>query len=86
MEFIKNLFLLNQKNPTVNVDEKEHIFRSYHAKDKFVSTPLYPKLAENECTISNIWEGTVKKNGLKPVFGCRPLVKVIVYIYNLNYT
>ncbi|KAI8075561.1 hypothetical protein BDF21DRAFT_439421 [Thamnidium elegans] len=44
MDSIKNLFLHNQPNPTVNVDQKEHIFRSYHAKDEFVSTPIHPKL------------------------------------------
>lgn len=76
MDFIKNLFLHNQTNPTVNVDQKEHIFRSYHAKEEFVSTPIHPKLSKNDCTISKIWEETVKKNGLKPVFGSRPLIKV----------
>lgn len=76
MEYFKSLFLVNEANPTVTVDEDNHIFRSYHAKDGLVCTPLYPKLSKNECTIARVWEETVKKNQLKPVFGHRPLIKV----------
>ncbi|KAG2200342.1 hypothetical protein INT47_002256 [Mucor saturninus] len=76
MEYLKNLFLAQEPYPTVTVDEENHVFRSYHAKDGLVSSPLFPKLSKNECTIGKIWEETVKKNQLKPVFGQRPLLKI----------
>jgi hypothetical protein len=76
MEYIKGLFLGHQPNPTVQVDSKEHIFRSHHAENGFVSTPLVPKLKKDECTIAKVWKDTVEHNGSKPVFGHRPLIKV----------
>jgi hypothetical protein len=76
MEYIKNLFLQNHNNPTVQVDEHDKIFRSHHAENGFVSTPLYPKLKKDDCTISKVWQETVETNSFKPVFGHRPLIKV----------
>lgn len=76
MEYVKGLFLGNQSNPTVKVNDKEHIFRSHHAEHGFVSTPLMPKLKKEECTISRVWKDTAKANSSKPVFGNRPLIKV----------
>ncbi|CEP10091.1 hypothetical protein [Parasitella parasitica] len=76
MEHIKGLFLGNQPNPTIEVNAKEHIFRSRHAEHGFVSTPLMPELKKEECTISRVWKDTVKANSNKPVFGNRPLIKI----------
>lgn len=76
MEYIKNLFLEQQANPTVEIDSKQHIFRSHHAENGFISTPLVPKLKKDECTISKVWNDTVEQNSNKPVFGYRPLIKV----------
>ncbi|KAL0135425.1 hypothetical protein V8B55DRAFT_1547199 [Mucor lusitanicus] len=76
MEYVKGLFLTNQTNPTIEVNEKEHIFRSRHAEHGFVSTPLMPDLKKEECTISRVWADTVKANSSKPVFGSRPLLKI----------
>lgn len=78
MEYVKGLFLTNQTNPTIEVNEKEHIFRSRHAEHGFVSTPLMPDLKKEECTISRVWADTVKANSSKPVFGSRPLLKVSI--------
>ncbi|KAL7308645.1 hypothetical protein PS15m_011824 [Mucor circinelloides] len=76
MEYVKGLFLGNQTNPTIEVNEKEHIFRSRHAENGFVSTPLMPELKKEECTISRVWADTVKANSSKPVFGNRPLINI----------
>ncbi|KAI8647725.1 hypothetical protein BD408DRAFT_377864 [Parasitella parasitica] len=76
MEHIKGLFLGNQSNPTIEVNAKEHIFRSRHAEHGFVSTPLMPELKKEECTISRVWKDTVKANGSKSVFGYRSLIKI----------
>ncbi|KAI8098295.1 uncharacterized protein B0P05DRAFT_482680 [Gilbertella persicaria] len=76
MEYVKNLFLQNQTNPTVQVDKENHIYRSHHAEHGFVSTPLYPKLKKEECTIAKVWKETVKNNSYKPVFGYRPLINI----------
>jgi hypothetical protein len=70
------LFLEHQTNLTVQVDSKEHIFRSHHAENGFISTPLVPKLKKDECTIAKVWNDTVEHNSYKPVFGYRPLIKV----------
>lgn len=78
MEYVKGLFLGNQTNPTIKVNEKEHIFRSRHAENGFVSTPLMPELKKEECTISRVWADTVKANSTKSVFGSRPLVNVSI--------
>lgn len=86
MEYVKGLFLGNQTNPTIEVNEKEHIFRSRHAENGFVSTPLMPELKKEECTISRVWADTVKANSSKPVFGNRPLINVsIVRVDVLNF-
>ncbi|KAL9554756.1 hypothetical protein MBANPS3_002671 [Mucor bainieri] len=76
MEYVKGLFLGTPANPTIEVNAKEHIFRSRHAENGFVSTPLMPDLKKEECTISRVWSDTVKANSSKPVFGSRPLVKI----------
>lgn len=76
MEYFKNLFLTKEAYPTVTVDEENHIFRSHHAKDGLVCTPLFPKLSKKECTIGKVWEETVKNHKFKPAFGQRPLIKV----------
>ncbi|OBZ82667.1 Long-chain-fatty-acid--CoA ligase 2 [Choanephora cucurbitarum] len=76
MEYIKSLFLQNQPNPTVKVDNANHIYRSHHAEHGFVSTPLYPKLKKEDCTIAKVWKETVKDNAYKPVFGYRPLINI----------
>lgn len=81
MDHIKSLFLQNQSNPTVKVNDKEHIFRSKVAKDGFVSTPLYPKLNKADCSIDKVWKHTVDSNGYKPVFGNRDLIKVSKYLF-----
>ncbi|KAG0766854.1 hypothetical protein G6F62_008134 [Rhizopus arrhizus] len=76
MNYIKDLFLKNTENPTVQVDSDQHIYRSRHAEHGFVSTPLLPKLEKNACIIGNVWKETVKANENKDVFGSRQLIKI----------
>ena len=76
MEYFKDLFLQAQENPTVEVNSEEHIFRSKHAKDDFVITPLFPKLNKSEATIDRIWKDTVEQHKEKRVFGNRDIIKV----------
>ncbi|KAI8974965.1 membrane dipeptidase-domain-containing protein [Pilobolus umbonatus] len=76
MNYIQSLFLPSQQNPTVEYDQNQHIFRSVHAENGFIHTPLVPKLETGECTVNTIWAEIQKKNTDKPVFGTRELIKI----------
>lgn len=75
------LFLKQQTAPTVQVDKENHIYRSRHAEHGFVQTPLVPKLNKSESTIDRVWSEVVDSNSYKPVFGYRPLIKVIFLFF-----
>jgi hypothetical protein len=76
MDYIKNLFLKDYGNPIREVNKDQHIYRSRMAENELVSTPLYPKLNKEDCTIDKVWKSTVEANSDKRVFGARDLVKV----------
>ena len=74
MQYINNLFLPSNPNPTVDVGN--HVYRHRDAQDGLVKSPIFPRLKDNECTIYHVWNEVSTANAHKPGFGHRELIKV----------
>lgn len=76
MNFINDLFLKKGPNPTVVVDEKNHVYRNRDAANDLVRAPLVPQLPKDQLTVHHVWRHVARERRMDDVFIHRPLLNV----------
>ncbi|KAG0180574.1 long-chain fatty acid-CoA ligase [Apophysomyces sp. BC1021] len=76
MNAIKSLFLAKLETPTVKIDQENHIYRHRQGLEALISSPLFPRLNQSECTVDNVWEKVTNINVTKKAFGYRRLLQI----------